>query len=123
MSRDRRRGFTFVEILFVVAIIGVLVALLLPAVQAVREAARRSQCVNNLMQLGIALETYQVIHEVFPAGVVNNSGPIQNVCRSGYHFGWITQILPTSRRGSPSTGTSSVGPACTPRRTAPAGRW
>jgi prepilin-type processing-associated H-X9-DG protein len=82
-----------IELLVVIAIIAVLVALLLPAVQSAREAARRSQCVNNLMQLSLALQNYESAHEVWPCGVVAANGPVLDQPK-GYGFGWMTRILP-----------------------------
>jgi prepilin-type N-terminal cleavage/methylation domain-containing protein/prepilin-type processing-associated H-X9-DG protein len=63
-----RQGFTLVELLVVIAIIGVLIALILPAIQAAREAARRTQCKNNLRQLGVAVQTYHDSHGAYPMG-------------------------------------------------------
>jgi prepilin-type N-terminal cleavage/methylation domain-containing protein/prepilin-type processing-associated H-X9-DG protein len=71
-SRDSRRGFTLVELLVVIAIIGVLVGLLLPAVQSVREAARRASCQNNIRQLMLASINYESAHQRFPSGGNSN---------------------------------------------------
>ena len=96
---QRRPGFTLFELLVVVSIIAILISLLLPAVQSARESARRAQCSNNLMQLGIALGSYASTHMVLPPGVVNETGPIQNLPR-GYHHSWIVQILPFMGQGN-----------------------
>ncbi|MBD3675944.1 MAG: DUF1559 domain-containing protein [Planctomycetaceae bacterium] len=95
-SPARLRGFTLIELLVVIAIIAVLVALLLPAVQQAREAARRSQCKNNLKQIGLAVHNYHDTHGVFPPGYLSRNVGVSDpaAADSGPGFAWGTMILP-----------------------------
>jgi prepilin-type N-terminal cleavage/methylation domain-containing protein len=92
-AAGRRGGFTLIELLVVIAIIAVLIALLLPAVQQAREAARRTQCKMQLMQITLALQSYHDAQGSLPCGSVNETGPIRNEAE-GYHHSWYTGLLP-----------------------------
>lgn len=98
-SAPRRDGFTLLETLVVIAIIGVLIALLLPAVQAAREQARRRSCANNLGQLLLAIESYESCHRRLPPGTMERAGPIRSR-PVGYHISWVAQILPFFEEGN-----------------------
>jgi prepilin-type N-terminal cleavage/methylation domain-containing protein len=106
MKRNYRNGFTLVELLVVIAIIGILIGMLLPAVQQVREAARRVNCMNNMRQLGIALHNYESAHMAFPPSrLAPDDQPIPsdltlNTGAESAMQSWTTLILPYVEQGN-----------------------
>src|SRR6202046_3443770 len=103
LPSSRRRGFTLIELLVVIAIIAILIALLVPAVQKVREAAARTQCQNNLKQLGLAFHNFENVRKTFPpfgfdfATAPDPANPY-GAQKTGHSA--LTQILPYIEQGS-----------------------
>src|ERR1051325_315140 len=105
MSRQRRAGFTLIELLVVIAIIGVLIGLLLPAVQKVREAANRTKCENSLKQIALACHTYHDSYLNFPGGGPTFFVPLLPYLEQGNLY---QQLQDTAKANNTAIGTTGV---------------
>jgi prepilin-type N-terminal cleavage/methylation domain-containing protein/prepilin-type processing-associated H-X9-DG protein len=94
-----RKAFTLVEVLVVIAIISILISLMLPAVGAMREAARRATCQSRLAQVGMALQKYESGYRMLPPGTTEPKGPIHNVAE-GIQLSWTVRVLPYLNEGA-----------------------
>jgi prepilin-type N-terminal cleavage/methylation domain-containing protein/prepilin-type processing-associated H-X9-DG protein len=98
--RKVRAAFTLIELLVVIAIIAILIALLVPAVQKVREAAARTQCINNLKQIGLALHGYHDVNKKLPYGCATDAPPVTAASPGGWGTSWKVFILPYLDQGN-----------------------
>ncbi|MBM4076801.1 MAG: DUF1559 domain-containing protein, partial [Planctomycetes bacterium] len=99
LKRKPNRGFTLIELLVVIAIIAVLISLLLPAVQQAREAARRTQCRNNLKQIGLALHNYHDSFTAIPPGWIGVTANVPDI-EGTNGFSWAVFLLPSMDQGN-----------------------
>ncbi len=122
LSSRTRKAFTLIELLVVIAIIAVLIGLLLPAVQKVREAANRLQCANNLKQIGLGLQNYHATLNQFPSGYVDRQKAVANPLDLGHGWGWAVHLLPFLEQENlhkqMNMGVSSLDPSNQPSVTA-----
>src|SRR5262245_49773360 len=99
-ASPRRAGFTLIELLVVIALIALLIALLVPAVQKVREAAARTQCLNNMKQIGLATHSYTDTMKLFPTNSQNEGGWDWNFQKTAMSWSWLARITPHLDQGN-----------------------